>query len=236
MNIAGFLPQSFCDWPGKTAAVIFTPGCNFRCGFCHNKELIEFKQTENEEIVLKKLSELKWSLDGVVITGGEPTLQPDLIPFLEKLKATGISVKLDTNGSNPNVLEEIIRKKLVNYIAMDLKTTFEKYPAITKYDNIENIKKSVSLIISSGVDHEFRTTVVPDVISKDDIINAVREIKGAKRYALQRFIPRNCLDEAYNAFKSPNHDGLVDIAKSLDFDGEIRIRDEHREIIFKKRT
>lgn len=236
MNIAGFLPQSFCDWPGKTAAVIFTPGCNFRCGFCHNRELIDFKETSHEEIVINKLGELKWSLDGVVITGGEPTLQPDLIQFLEKLKTMNIKIKLDTNGSNPSVLEEIIQKKLVDYIAMDLKTSFEKYTQITKYENIENIKKSIAIIISSGLDHEFRTTFVPDVMTKEDIINAVKEIKNAKRYSLQRFIPRNCLDETYNSFKSPVHDDLVDIAKSLEFDGEIRIRDEHREIVFKKRS
>ncbi|MEM0372311.1 MAG: anaerobic ribonucleoside-triphosphate reductase activating protein [archaeon] len=234
MNIAGFLPQSFCDWPGKTAAVIFTPGCNFRCGFCHNRELIEFRNTDNEEAVLKKLEDLKWSLDGVVITGGEPTLQSDLVAFCKKIKGMGCAVKLDTNGSNPGAVELAIKERAVDYIAMDLKTSLDKYTALTKSSCAEAVKKTIRLITSSGIDHEFRTTVVPGVVTKEDIISAVHEIKNAKRYSLQRFVPKNCLDEAFNSIKSPTHEELVDIASSLTFSGEIRIRDEHRETVFKK--
>lgn len=236
MNISGFLPQSFCDWPGNAAAVIFTPGCNFKCGFCHNPELNSFKETNNEELVLKKIEDLKWSLDGVVITGGEPTLQKDLINFCEKLKAMGLKVKLDSNGSNPDILQEMVDKKLIDYIAMDLKTSMEKYSEITKFQNIDNIKKSIKIIINSGLNHEFRTTFVPDVMTKQDIISAVSEIKGAKRYSLQKFIPRNCLNPEFNKYRSPSQEELCEIAKELGFENEIRVRAEHSEKIIKKQV
>jgi pyruvate formate lyase activating enzyme len=235
MNIVGFLPQSFSDWPGKTAAVLFTQGCNFKCGFCHNAQLVEIKKTENDEaLILSKIKDLAWSLDGIVITGGEPTLQNDLEDFCKKLKKTGLKVKLDTNGSNPQVLKELIRKKLIDYVAMDLKTNFEKYGTLAKYGETGRIKDSIDTIIKSGIEHEFRTTYIPDVISKEDLKEAVKEIKGAKRYVLQKFIPHNCLEKAYDLFRSPSFEEMADIAENLDFDGEIRIRSEHRELVFRK--
>lgn len=235
MHITGFLPQSFCDWPKKTSAVLFLTGCNFRCGFCHNAQLIDFKTGENNEApVLAKLEDLAWSLDGVVISGGEPTVHADLPTFIEKIKKMNLKIKLDTNGSNPTMLKELVDKKLLDYIAMDLKTNFEKYSTLAKYGEIGNIRDSIDIIINSGVDHEFRTTYVPDVMTKEDVVEAVKQINGAKRYSIQKFVPRNCLDVTFNAFKSPSMEELQSIAKELEFSGEIRIRGEHKETVFKK--
>jgi pyruvate formate lyase activating enzyme len=235
MHITGFLPQSFCDWPKKSAAVLFLTGCNFRCGFCHNAQLIDFKTGENnEEPVLAKLADLAWSLDGVVISGGEPTVHADLPQFIERVKKLGLKIKLDTNGSNPLMLKELVDKKLLDYIAMDLKTNFDKYSTLAKYGETGNIRDSIGIIIGSGVDHEFRTTYVPGVMTKEDIVEAVELIKGAKRYSLQKFVPRDCLDSAFNALKSPSVEELQSIAKELEFSGEIRIRGEHKETVFKK--
>jgi pyruvate formate lyase activating enzyme len=236
MNIVGFLPQSFSDWPGNTAAVVFTQGCNFRCGFCHNPLLVEFKERsgDNEKVVLEKLNELKWSLDGVTISGGEPTMQEDLAEFCRKLRAMDYRIKLDTNGGNPEALKKLIQEKLVDYFAMDLKTSAKKYEEVTKFKDVRKVKESIRLIISSGVDHEFRTTFVPDVMTKQDVIDAVSEIKGARRFVLQKFVPRECLDKAYEKMRSPSYDELLDIANSIEFSGEIRIRGEHAEVVVKK--
>ena len=192
MQIAGLVKSSLIDYPGKVSAVIFTQGCNFRCGFCHNASLIRLEapnfksQIPNEEVLnfLKKRLE---KLDGVVITGGEPTLQPDLVEFIKKIKKLGFSVKLDTNGSSPTVLNNLITKQLIDYIAMDIKNSSERYQETCGYPFSGNIQESIKLIMDSGIDYEFRTTVLPAFHNKGSVEELIKSIKGAKRYVIQNF-------------------------------------------------
>jgi pyruvate formate lyase activating enzyme len=233
MHIAGFIPQSFCDWPGRPAAVVFTPGCNFRCRYCHNAELVlhpeKFSLLDEAEI-FAKLRHNRWAVDAVVITGGEPTLQPGLPGFCKRLKDLGFAVKLDTNGSRPEMLAELIKGKLVGYIAMDLKAPLYKYHEITGAGE-GGIRESIRLIIDSGVDHEFRMTYAPALLAPKDVAAAVAEIRGARRFVLQQFRPKNCLDPAMLTAPQPSHEDLEKIAKSLDFSGEIRIRSDAGETV-----
>lgn len=228
MEIAGFIPQSFTDWPGKACAVIFTPGCNFRCGFCHNPVLVEKPETlqnKDPDEVLAKLFELRWALDGVTITGGEPTLQPGLDDFCRRLKAMGFQVKLDTNGSRPEVLEKLLDEKLIDYVAMDVKAPMSRYKEITGSSVEKALAQSKMLIIGRGIDHEFRTTVVPGLIDEADIHTIARFAHGAKRFVLQQFKPGNCLDKGFNGRQKGDPLLLNKIAESLRFP-EVRVRSE----------
>lgn len=191
MIIKGFQPSTLVDYPGHIAAIIFTAGCTFRCSYCYNKKLVD-DDPELEEIsqedILKFLDKRKILLDGVVITGGEPTLHPDLPSFISKIKEKGFLVKLDTNGTNPEMLKRLIEEKMVDYIAMDIKNSPEKYfETVNVNVNIDNIKKAAELIMNSGIDYEFRTTAAPGFISKEDFIKIGSWLKGAKKYCLQQF-------------------------------------------------
>ena len=196
MQIGGLQKTSLLDFPEKISAIVFTQGCNFRCGYCHNPELIVMKNTDNytTDGVLEFLKTRRGKLDGVVITGGEPCLQKDLIDFIKKVKTEGFLVKLDSNGTMPDVLELAI--PFVDYIAMDIKAPLEKYSDIVKVKiDTEKIKRSISLIMNSGVDYEFRTTVVKSQLSFSDFEKIAQLIQGAKRYYLQKFVPSKTLDE-----------------------------------------
>jgi anaerobic ribonucleoside-triphosphate reductase activating protein len=153
--------------------ILFTQGCNFRCPYCHNPELIEFKPHNpiEQEEVLSFLEKRRGKLDAVSITGGEPTLQPDLIDFLEKIKSMNYLIKLDSNGSHPEILEKIVEKGVVDYLAMDVKGPLKKYQEVVNSNvNADKIKESISLIMNSGLDYEFRTTVVKSQLSPEDIV------------------------------------------------------------------
>lgn len=195
MKIGGLLKFSLIDYPGKMAAVIFTQGCNFRCPYCHNSELVDpesFRDPIAENEVLDFLEKRIGQIEGLVITGGEPTLQKDLIDFLKKVKHIGYPVKLDTNGSNPDVLREILRLNLVDYIAMDIKAPLEKYSQLTSLaDCAQRVQKSIDIILGLQVAHEFRTTLAAPVVLAEDIPKMVSLIEGTKKYRLQRFIPRD---------------------------------------------
>ena len=187
MHIGGVVKNSFVDYPGKIACTIFTIGCNYNCWYCHNSHLLSTKDKIDENKVLDFLRERKNWLDGVVVSGGEPTLQPDLEEFIKKIKNMDYPVKLDTNGSNFDVLKRLVDNKLVDYVAMDIKAPFDKYKNITQTDvNIENVKKSIEFLKSGQVDYEFRTTFSPD-LTVDDIENICKEIKGAKNYSIQKY-------------------------------------------------
>lgn len=193
MQIGGFQKLSLIDYPGKVACVIFTQGCNFRCPYCHNRDLLPGsspKELIPQEHILDFLEFRKDQLQAVVITGGEPTLQPDLIPFLQDVKALGFAVKLDTNGSRPWVLREIFKRELVDFVAMDLKATPDKYRLLagTPVD-IRHIQDSVDLILSSGIEYRFRTTILRDFLSEQDLIKISDWIKDASNYVLQNFSP-----------------------------------------------
>ena len=188
MFIAGYVKNSFVDYPGKIACSIFTVGCNMRCWYCHNSHILEKSKIKVEESeILDFLQSRKGFLDGVVVSGGEPTLQPDLLEFLAKIKDMGYKVKLDTNGTNSKLLEKIIDLKLVDYVAMDIKAPLEKYSKITCTKNdLESINESIDLLLENTVDYEFRTTFSPD-LTVEDIEEICKRIKGAKAYSIQKY-------------------------------------------------
>lgn len=191
MKIGGFQKMTVLDYPGKVACTVFLAGCNFRCPFCHNALLVT-KQNENEisaEAVIDYLSRRKGLLDGVCITGGEPLLNEDIELLLTPIKQLGYSIKLDTNGSRPQMLRRLVEKGLVDYIAMDIKSCPEDYPVVSSVKglNFTDIRDSIQYIMSCGIDYEFRTTVVKGLHTVDSVTSAAKMIRGAKRYYLQGF-------------------------------------------------
>ncbi len=198
MHVKGLIKTSLLDYPGRIAASLFCGGCNFRCPNCHNSDLVlhpDERPDLPEEEILSFLRRRRGLLDGVVISGGEPTLQADLIPFAARLREMGLAVKLDTNGYRPDVLRDALNEGVFDYVAMDLKAPPDKYSLATgvKVD-IARIERSIALLRSGQVEHEFRTTVVPGLLDMDDIVAIARWIAGAKHYYLQQFVPRNTLD------------------------------------------
>ena len=201
MIFGGLQNFSLIDYPGKTCAIVFTVGCNFRCPYCHNPELVNLNDDTiviEEQEILEFLENRKGKLDAVSITGGEPTLHKDLLDFMKKLKDMGFLIKLDSNGTCPDMLQKALHQKLVDYLAMDIKAPLDKYEKVTiKPINIDDIKKSIEIIKNSGIDHEFRTTIVESLLSKDDILKIGETITGAKRYYLQKFIATKTNDPKY---------------------------------------
>ncbi len=199
MIISGFQPVTLLDYPQKVAAIIFTSGCNMRCPFCYNYKLVlpEYLGKEKafeERQILSFLKKRKKYLDGLVITGGEPTIQKDLVNFLEAVKQIGYQIKLDTNGLLPKVLEKLITQRLIDYIAMDIKGPLIKYSKYCGIEDTSNIKESIALIMNSGLLYEFRTTFVKGLHSIDDAVKIVKDIKGAQLYFLQEFRNEPILD------------------------------------------
>lgn len=215
--IAGLQKTTFIDFPKKIACIVFTQGCNFRCGYCHNPELFENKEpTLSVSAFFDFLNKRKGKLDGVVITGGEPTLQKDLKEFVKQIKDLGFAVKLDTNGTNPEILKELIHENLLDYIAMDIKAPLEKYKNIVNVDfDTKKIKNSIDFIMSCGIDYEFRTTVLKSQLSLEDFGEIGKLIKGAKKYYLQEFIPSKILDNRLINEKSYTHDEFKKICFML---------------------
>ena len=203
MNIAGVQKVTLLDYPGKVACEIFTQGCNFECPFCQNSSLIPITNTGefSEEEIFEYLNLRKNILDGVVITGGEPTVQKDLKGFIKKIKDLGLLVKLDTNGGNPKVLQELIDEKLVDYVAMDIKNIFNKYNITAgKKINLDNIKKSIEILKASKIDYEFRTTIIKEMHSLDDIVS-ICKLVGSAKYYLQNFEDsENVIDHSLHGF------------------------------------
>ena len=192
MLIGGFQKLSLIDFPEKISCIVFTVGCNFRCPFCYNLELvlpskIPSQPTISEKEIFDFLKKRKGKIDGVVITGGEPTLHPDLEEFVKKIKELGFLVKLDTNGYNPDVIYRLVKKNLLDYVAMDIKAPKEKYEFFSgiKLD-LERIQASVDFLKKNYIDYEFRTTLAPG-LTKKDILEIGDWISGAKKYFLQKF-------------------------------------------------
>jgi len=199
--------NSFVDYRGKVATVIFTPLCNFDCFYCHNSQLLINKSHYSGEIseleFFSYLDKRVGLVDGIVISGGEPTLQSDLGAFIKKIKNKGFFVKLDTNGYNPKVLNELIEQNLLDYVAMDLKAPFLKYEQITNCKiDIKKIKQSIEILEQSNVIHEFRTTVIP-TFKLEDIEEMVKQVRGTKYYILQQF------------HKPEGKDRLIDIRNNI---------------------
>lgn len=193
MRIDGLQKMTLLDFPGKVACTVFTGGCNFRCPFCHNALLVTKlpeKPDYSEDEILSFLEKRTGLLDGVAITGGEPLLNPDIADFIRKIRSMGYAVKLDTNGSFPERLKAIVGEGLVDYVAMDIKNCKEKYAETIGLKNLDlsKIEESVEFLKSGAVDYEFRTTVVEQFHTVEDIRAAAEWISGAKRYFLQNFV------------------------------------------------
>jgi pyruvate formate lyase activating enzyme len=195
INIKGVQKTSLIDYPEKICTLVFLSKCNFRCPFCHNPELV-FDEKDVPDIpvseFLEFLDEHKRWIDGVCITGGEPTLHAGLIDFMKQIKSKGLLVKLDTNGTNPSVIEQAIREGCVDYVAMDIKNSLEKYDETTHAKvNKDNIKKSIKLLIEYGhkgvIEYEFRSTIIPRIHSENDMNDMAELITGAKRFCIQQF-------------------------------------------------
>lgn len=193
MLIGGIQKFSLLDYPKKVAAIVFTQGCGFRCKYCHNAELVlpeKYQKPIPEKDIFDFLQKRVGKLDGIVISGGEPTLQKDLFDFITKIKNMGFLVKLDSAGIFPEKIEYLIKNKLIDYIAMDFKAPLSKYQNIVTTDiDTNNIKKSSEIIINSKINHEFRTTIASALLTPKDIIKIAQTIKGAQTLALQKFIP-----------------------------------------------
>jgi len=205
MKIGGFQKTTLIDYPGKIAASIFTVGCNFRCGYCHNPDLIDGRNIilEDEAKVLEFFKKRKNILEGVVISGGEPLLQKDLQDFIMQIKNLGLLVKLDTNGSNPQKLKKLLDQKLVDYVAMDIKNNLSSYDQTTNIKGSgKNIAESIDLIINSYINYEFRSTVLPDLHNEKNIEEIGIMIKGARKMYLQSFRSGVTLDEKYATKRS----------------------------------
>lgn len=189
MNISGFQKLSLLDYPGKLSCIIFTQGCNFKCSFCHNSDLIN--QTQgliSLSEIFDYLNKRQKLLDGVVISGGEPTIQKDLKHFCKQIKSLGLLVKLDTNGSNPKLLQELIDEQLVDYVAMDIKNDFSDYHLIIgKQTNQDKIKKSIELLQTSHIDYEFRTTIMKNYHNFNQIKKICQYLDKKSKYYLQNF-------------------------------------------------
>ncbi len=175
MKIGGLIKFSMIDFPGKVSAILFTRGCNLRCSYCHNPELLEYNASQPDALTEEELDEFlekrKNRLDGIVITGGEPTLQADLATFCAKLKKMGYLVKLDTNGTNPSVVENLLKQKLVDFIAMDIKAPFEKYDAVCQRPvDTEKIKQTMAIIKQYNIPHQYRTTYYKTILTDEDIV------------------------------------------------------------------
>lgn len=192
MLILGLQKLTLLDYPGRTACTVFTGGCNFRCPFCHNAPLVipgRGQEPYTEEEVLSYLKKRAGLLDGVCVTGGEPTLQEDLEAFLRQVRALGYPVKLDTNGSRPEALRALLRQGLLDYVAMDVKSSPEEYARACGVPvDLEKVNESIDLLLSGCVDYEFRTTVVAGLHTPQIIEQTARRIAGAKRYFLQAFV------------------------------------------------
>lgn len=223
MIISGLQKTTLLDYPGKVAATIFTFGCNFRCGFCHNPELVHGDQriTANEwaeEAIFDFLRERQGFLEALVVTGGEPTLHQDLPDFLQKVRDLGYLIKLDTNGTNSQMIINLRHRGLVDFFAMDIKNSYSKYAGTVARD-IENeeIRRSIELIKSGPEEYEFRTTIVEGLHTPDDVIEMAQMIAGAKKYVLQKFISRERLvDPQFIGRKAISDSALLGLSKQCE--------------------
>lgn len=221
MNIAGFQKLSLVDYPEKSCATIFTPSCTFRCPFCHNSNIAFALQANNNDFIDEKevfeyLKKRKALLDGVCISGGEPTLQKDLIDFIKKVKDLGYSVKLDTNGNSPDVLKDVIASSFVDYIAMDLKNSFDSYSkavGLSDFDTL-NVEKSVEMLLSSNINYEFRTTLVAQIHDDQSIKDMAYTIKNARLWRLQKFQQSDAVPDI--TLKAIESDEIINIFEKIE--------------------
>ncbi len=211
MKFSGLQKVSLVDYPNKIASVLFTPGCNLRCGFCHNWRIVVDPKPPflQEAQALEILEKRKRYVDAVVVTGGEPCMHKELPRFLAKLKERGFMVKLDTNGFYPDILEECLGN--VDYVAMDVKTRLDKYSQLGASDTSAFLR-SVAMLKMGKVPYEFRTTVVPGLVTAEDVVDIGEFIKGAKTYALQQFVAKDTLDKHFESLKPCASEAIEEFA------------------------
>jgi pyruvate formate lyase activating enzyme len=214
MKFGGFQKTSLIDFPGKISSILFTVGCNLRCPFCHNGRLIIDPKPPflSEEDALKILRSRKKYVDAVVITGGEPALNDDLPTFIRLLESEGFLVKLDTNGFFPQVLEKCLPS--LDYVAMDFKTSLEKY-SLMGADDTRNLLISLGMLKKGNTDYELRNTTVPTIVTEEDIPKMGETVKGVKRFAFQQFVPGETLDKALNSLKPYPSEVISSFAKTM---------------------
>ena len=206
-QIKGFLETSFVDWPGKIVSVVFLPKCNFCCPYCHNHGLVlnpQQYETISLDYILNRLDDFKGWIDGVCITGGEPTLHSYLPEFIRKFKAQNFLIKLDTNGTNPDTLRDLLRKRLIDYVSMDVKSPLDEmsyYRCAGVTVNLRKIRESIDILKKSTIPYEFRIVIVPGLLSEDDIIELANQLKRARRLTLKNFNPSNPLDPKLKSIK-----------------------------------
>ena len=221
VKIGGLQKTTLIDYPGHISATVFLIGCNFRCPFCYSSELVLPEKIKSQPRISEKdffdfLKERKELLEGVVICGGEPTIHKDLPDFIKKIKELGYLVKLDTNGSNPRMLKYLINKKLVDYVAMDIKASKEKYNTAAGIKvNINNIEKSIKILKGEKIKYEFRMTVVPTIHFKEDIVKIAKWIGPAKKFYLQNFRAEKTINPKFEKIKPYSKDFLLEIKKEI---------------------
>jgi len=221
MVIGGLQRFSLIDYPGKICAIVFTQGCNLRCPYCHNPELVDTKsaglRAVSQDEVMSFLEARRGKLQAVAITGGEPLLQSDIGEFLSSVKSLGYLVKLDTNGSFPSRLETILKANAVDYIAMDIKAPLDKYEQVVRRSiDTGRIFSSIKLIMDWGSEYEFRTTVVKALLDKDDFVGIGEMIRGSRLYVLQRFVASKLLDDRFLDAETYPEDELSSIRSLME--------------------
>ena len=218
MKIGGLQKLSTVDYPGHLGCTIFLTGCNLRCKFCHNPGLVSASE-ETKEITLEEvmsfLEKRKGLLEGVCITGGEPTFHEDLEDLIRPIKEMGYKIKLDTNGTNPEAVKNLIDKGLINYIAVDIKATVEKYEEVVGcWVNTDNIRKTIEIVLESNIDYEFRTTFLPD-LDKRDIREIAESLAGSKRYIVQQFRNNITLNQECSSMKPYHPAYIMDVVENI---------------------
>lgn len=223
MEFKGFIKTSLIEYPGKIVSVVFVGGCNFRCPFCQNPDLVlnsrSLPSISEKEVMERLLSKKKW-LDGLAITGGEPTLKKDLPNFVSKIKKEDFLIEIETNGTNPGMLRDLVGKSLVDYLALDIKAPLEwekyrKVAGIVDEKLLGKVKESVKILSRSNIDYELRTTVVPGLVDQEDVISIARGLEGAKKYVLQQFVPKVTLDKKYEKIKPYSKDKLEEMKEKI---------------------
>ena len=215
MQIKGLQKTSLIDYPDKICSTVFLPGCNLKCRFCHNSDLVlnaDSLATIEEKDFFSHLEKRKGKIDAVTVCGGEPTIHPELPEFIKKIKDLGFSIKLDTNGTNPEMLRFLLDKSLLDYIAMDVKAPKNKYQEITQSNEIHKIQKSIEIIKDSGIDYEFRTTILPFFTQKD-MKEILKLVAPCNKYILQQFLPKTTIDQNYQKFKATSKEKLNNFKK-----------------------
>jgi len=221
MKIGGLQKLTLIDYPSKLAATVFLTGCNFRCPFCYSSELVLPEKIKNQPKISQKelfkfLKERKKLIEGVVLCGGEPVMSRGLLPLIKKIKKMGFLVKLDTNGSDPTLLKKLIDKKLVDYVAMDIKGPKERYSESSGARvDVKKIQKSIDILKEGEIDYEFRSTIVPTLHKKEDVIEMAKWIRGAKKYFLQNFRPEKTIDPKFEKIKPYSQKYMLEILKVI---------------------